>query len=96
MTQGTGYAGQPAARQGSNGLAIAGLVCGLLGLFLFPVVLGPLALVFGLVALNKAKRGAGHRGMAIAAVVLGVIDVLLFVVLLAAVADAGGFGPTFG
>jgi hypothetical protein len=84
MTQGTGYTGQSGttgSNQVGNGLAIAGLVCGLIGLFLYPIVFGPLAIVFGGVGLAKANRGAGHKGMSIAAIVLGVIDLLLIVVL---------------
>ncbi|WP_222193066.1 DUF4190 domain-containing protein [Modestobacter italicus] len=75
----------------SNGLAIAALVCGLVGLVFFSIILGPLALIFGLVALNKAKHGAAHRGMAIAGTVLGLVDIVLFVVLVALAADNGGY-----
>jgi len=77
-------------RQGNNGLAIAGLVCGLVGLLFFSVVLGPLAVIFGGVGLSRAKRGESHRGMALAAVILGVVDILLFVVLVIAAANNGG------
>ena len=91
MTQGTGYAGQPATKQGGNGLAIAGLVCGLVGLLFLPIILGPLALIFGAVAYSKAKQGAGHKGMSIAAIVLGIVDIALWVILLVAVADGGSF-----
>jgi len=97
MTQ--SYTAQPgsATNRGGNGLAIAALVCGLVGLLLFPIILGPLALVFGLIALNKAKQGAGRRGMAIAGIVLGVVDIALFVILVVAAANNGGaFSITFG
>jgi hypothetical protein len=80
---GTYSSGAPATRSGSNGLAIAGLVCGIIGVFIFNIILGPLAIIFGGVGLRKANRGAGHRGMALAGVILGVIDIVLFVVLLA-------------
>lgn len=80
----------PASSRGGNGLAIAGLVCGLVGLLLFNVVLGPLAIIFGGVGLSRAKRGAGHRGMSIAAVVLGVVDLIIFVVLLVVATNHGG------
>jgi hypothetical protein len=93
MTHDVGTTDQtaPAAqRQGNNGLAIAGLVCGLVGLLLFWFVLGPLAIIFGGVGLSRAKRGAGHRGMAIAAIVLGVIDIVVYLILLVAVAKNGG------
>ncbi|HEV7212363.1 MAG TPA: DUF4190 domain-containing protein [Blastococcus sp.] len=80
----------PATGRGGNGLAIAGLVCGLVGLLFFNVILGPLAIIFGGVGLSRATRGAGHRGMSIAAVVLGVVDLIIFVVLLAVAANQGG------
>ncbi|MGH3635188.1 MAG: DUF4190 domain-containing protein [Mycobacterium sp.] len=74
----------------SNGLAIAALVCGIIGLFLLNIILGPLAIIFGGVGLSHAKRGAAHHGMALAGVILGIVDVIIFVVLLAAVSHNGG------
>ncbi|MGW1997512.1 DUF4190 domain-containing protein [Embleya sp. NPDC001921] len=94
----TGYGGSyertgraaSGARTGTNGLAVAGLVCGVVGVFLFNIILGPLAVIFGTVGLRRSRTGAGGRGMSIAAIVLGVVDVLLFVVLLIAAANSGG------
>ena len=65
-------------------------MCGIIGLFLFNVVLGPLAIIFGGIGWSKANKGARGRGMAIAAVVLGVIDLVIFFVLLAVAANNGG------
>ena len=48
----------PSSTQGGNGLAIAGLVCGLVGVLIFQYILGPLAIIFGGVGLSRAKRGA--------------------------------------
>jgi uncharacterized protein DUF4190 len=76
--------------QGSNGLAIAGLVCGLVGVLFFNVILGPLAIIFGGVGWSRANGGARHKGMAIAAVILGVVDLVIFGVLLAVAAKHGG------
>ncbi|MFH8294207.1 DUF4190 domain-containing protein [Streptomyces sp. NPDC018059] len=75
------YGSPSAASSGSrtNGLAVAGLVCGIVGLFFLSIILGPLAIIFGAVALRQ-KTGSG--GMAKAAVILGVIDVILFIVLM--------------
>ena len=75
----------------SNGLAIAGLVCGIVGLLLFNFILGPLAIIFGGIGWSRANRGSGHKGMSITAVVLGIVDILIYVVLLVAVAKHGGF-----
>jgi len=81
MTQDLNFTGTARPNQTGNGLAIAGLVCGLVGLLFFPIVLGPLALIFGFIALSHAKRGAAHRGMALAAVILGAADLVLMVIL---------------
>ena len=75
----------------SNGMAVAGLVCGIIGLFLFAIILGPLAIVFGGVGLSRARRGASGSGMARAAVILGIVDVVLFVALVAFTSTHGGF-----
>ncbi|MFN2562011.1 MAG: DUF4190 domain-containing protein [Jatrophihabitans sp.] len=80
----------PRAGTRSNGLAIASLVCGIVGLLVFAIILGPLAIIFGGVGLSRAKAGAGHRGMAIAGMVLGIIDVVVFAILLAAASKHGG------
>ncbi|MGY0023847.1 DUF4190 domain-containing protein [Streptomyces sp. cg35] len=83
------YGGPPAASSGSrtNGLAVAGLVCGIVGLFFLSVVLGPLAIIFG--ALAVRQKAAGGGGMAKAAIILGIIDLILFIVLIAVAANGG-------
>ncbi|MFJ4831843.1 DUF4190 domain-containing protein [Streptomyces sp. NPDC088747] len=84
--------GSPSATSGSrtNGLAIASLVCGIIGVFLFNVILGPLAIVLGVVGMRQAGvKGGG--GMAKAGVILGVVDLIIFAVLLALAASNGGF-----
>ncbi|MEV0980157.1 DUF4190 domain-containing protein [Streptomyces sp. NPDC049915] len=85
------YGSSPAASSGSrtNGLAIAGLVCGIVGVFFAGVILGPLAIVFGAVGLRQAPVKGG--GMAKAGVVLGIIDLIIFVVLISLAASHGGF-----
>ena len=87
-----GYGDAAASRSGSNGIAIAGLVCGIVGILLFNIILGPLALIFGSVGLRNAKRtGAGRSGMAVSAIVLGVVDIVLFAAMLALASSHGGF-----
>ena len=90
MAGDTTTTGRPNSTQQGNGLAIAGLVCGIIGLFFLNVILGPLAIIFGGIGWSKASNGARYRGMAIAAVVLGVIDLVVFVVLLVVAANNGG------
>lgn len=81
------YGFQPVApQQSTSGLAIASLVCSLVGLFLcgVPAVLG---VIFGFVGLSQTKNNARRgRGMAIAGLVVGIIVVLLWGVLWVAIA----------
>jgi hypothetical protein len=99
MAQDTSYTGQtdqgpgtgPSTAQRNNGLAVAGLVCGLAGLVLFNYILGPLAIIFGGIGWSRGNRGANHKGMAIAAVVLGIVDLIVWIVLIVALAKNGGY-----
>ena len=77
-------------QQPGNGLAIAGLVCGIIGLLLFNIVLGPLAIIFGGVGWSRANRGARYKGMSIAAVILGVVDLVIFGIVVAVASKHGG------
>ncbi len=82
-----GYPGYPgpggwtgAAPQPQNGFGIAAMVLGILSLCLFcvhlGVVLGPLALIFGVLGRKKAARGeATNPGMALAGIITGSIGI---------------------
>jgi hypothetical protein len=72
-----GYGYQPPPQGvGTNGMAIASLVCSLFG---WLCVIGPiLGLIFGFLALGQIKRtGQGGRGMAIAGIVIGGLVIAL-------------------
>ncbi|MEZ0089037.1 DUF4190 domain-containing protein [Streptacidiphilus sp. EB129] len=60
--------------------AVASFILGLLGLFFFNIVLGPLAIVLGGISL---ARGTRRRGRALLGVALGIADLALLGVLLA-------------
>ncbi|MFF8592425.1 DUF4190 domain-containing protein [Streptomyces sp. NPDC015220] len=83
----------PSTGSRTSGLAVASLVCGIVGVFFLNVVLGPLAIIFGAVALRQpgVKGGGGGGGMAKAGLILGVVDLVIFFVLLAVAASNGGF-----
>ncbi|MCS0636204.1 DUF4190 domain-containing protein [Streptomyces sp. LP05-1] len=72
-----------------NGMAIAALVLGVIGLLLFwsvfgGVILGLLALILGIVGARRARGGrARHRGMAVAGIVLGALALIGSVVVAA-------------
>lgn len=79
----------PAAAPG-NGLAVAALVCGIVGAvfglipftFWLAWILGVLATVFGAVGRRKADREpeAGRRSMATAGLILGIVSIALGIV----------------
>ena len=71
----------------ADGKAIASLVLGIVGLFIFGIVLGIIALVLA----NSSIKANGPTGVAKAGKVLGIISIVIFVVMLIA-GIAGGVG----
>jgi len=76
-----GYGYQPLPQAtGTNGMAIASLVCSLLGLLC--AIGSILGLIFGFVALGQInKTGQGGRGMAMAGIIIGAISLVLGIVI---------------
>ena len=71
-------AGAPiAGKRGNSGMAIASLVCSLVGVipcFWGFQIMGLLGTIFGFVGLKQTRSGArGGRGLAIAGVVIGIV-----------------------
>jgi hypothetical protein len=74
----------PPVEQGGNGMAVASLVLGLIGLLILGPLMGILAIIFGGLGIGKANRlGGKGKGMAIAGLVLGIVDILVFLVIIA-------------
>lgn len=98
--------GQPYGQQGygggatgTNGLAIAALVVGILALLTFWTVLGGIVLgiagiILGVMGMSKAKQlnGSG-KGMAIGGLVTAALGLLLTVLMIAGIASVFDFGP---
>jgi hypothetical protein len=76
-------------------LAVAALVCGVLGILFFwcgfiGLPLGIAGVVLGLMAMNKVKQGTGSgRGMALAGLVCGGLAVVLSIVWIVVVFASG-------
>ncbi len=68
----------PSDKKGpGSGMAVAGLVCGIVGLVVAGLILGTLATVFGAISLSKYRQGLhGRKGMAIAALILGIVGII--------------------
>ncbi|MGI6221098.1 MAG: DUF6591 domain-containing protein [Coriobacteriales bacterium] len=76
----------------SNGISIAGMVVGIIGIvcalvpggYWIAFILGVLAVVFGAVGRSNAKKAGQKAGPATAGLALGVITIVLGVIMLAA------------
>lgn len=72
------YAAVAPPRSQDNGMAIAGLVCSLVGICSCVTVI--VGLILGHIGLARANRGeAGGRGMALAAVIVAYVVIALYV-----------------
>lgn len=77
-----GYAGGPPK---SSSHATVALVVGIVALFLFGIILGPIAIIMGLRARTEIDESGGRvtgRGQATAAVFIGMLACVVWVVLL--------------
>lgn len=85
----TGQPAQPVRPVGGGGMATTALVLGILALVTSitvfgGVLLGLLAVIFGVIGLRRANRGlALGRGRAIAGIILGVLGILVAAALVA-------------
>lgn len=70
-------------------LGIVGVVCAVAGFFVLGIILGPVAIVAGWLAMGRSWNGS-RPVTALVAVVLGAIDTLLAVIWLAGAASPGG------
>ncbi|CAL9535630.1 hypothetical protein SUDANB58_04136 [Streptomyces sp. enrichment culture] len=77
----TAPARRPTGLRDADGMAVASFVLGLLGLLVFNVVLGPLALALACAAL---RRGTARRGRARLGLALGAADLLVLAVFMRA------------
>jgi hypothetical protein len=90
---GYAYPGYTNTSQGTNGMAIASMVLGILWVYWIGSIL---AIVFGFVALNQIKqRQQAGRGMAIAGLILGFIGLATLVLVIILVAVGGNNSTTF-
>ncbi|NEC86814.1 small hydrophobic protein [Streptomyces sp. SID12501] len=74
----------------STTLGIIGLICAVVGFFVLGIVLGPVAVICGWLAMGRTWKGP-HPIPPLVAVVLGAIDTLLAIIWL-----ASATGPTTG
>jgi len=70
----------------TNGLALAGFICSLAGLFIFGFILGALAIIFSAIGLGKINKDSSKwkgKEFAIAGLVIGIVDIVAWLIILA-------------
>ncbi|MFF8590364.1 small hydrophobic protein [Streptomyces sp. NPDC015220] len=70
-------------------LGIIGTICAIAGFFVLGIVLGPVAVVCGWLAMGRSWAGSDRSVPALVALVLGAIDTLLAIIWLAGAATWG-------
>ncbi|MFD5401804.1 small hydrophobic protein [Streptomyces griseorubiginosus] len=71
-------------------LGIIGVICAVAGFFVLGIILGPVAMVCGWLAMGRSWSGGGNRAWpALVAFVLGAIDTLLAIIWLVGAATPG-------
>lgn len=70
-------------------LALIGAICAIAGFFVLGIILGPVAIVCGRLAMGRSRAGGSRSVPALVALVLGAIDTLLAVIALAGAATPG-------
>ncbi len=68
-----------------DGMAVAGFVLSLVGLFFWGVIFGVMGLIFSAVALSRMRKDSsiGGKGLAIAGLVMGILGILIWSALIA-------------
>ena len=86
------YNTQVAPRK-TNGFAVASFVCSMVGIVIFGIIMGILAICFGTVGLNRIKAfpQEGGKGLAIAGIIVGIIEVIIMIYYFAVVRRFGWF-----
>ena len=83
----------PAAKQDSNGMAIGGFVCSLVGLLLCcGGIVSIIGLVLSIIGLSKSKQMNGSgKGLAIAGIIIGALGAVatIFTIILYAIGALG-------
>ena len=66
-------------------MATASLVCGIIGILIFGIILGPLAIIFGANAINQINEKPDElegRGMAKAGIICGIVAIVVSVIVI--------------
>jgi hypothetical protein len=84
------------AEESAASMARTGMLLGVVGLFILNLVLGPIAIGLGVVALRRGARPGAERAAALSSILLGAADVIVLLVLMALSLRHGGLVWHFG
>lgn len=83
---------QDRAAGGTDGLAVASLVCSLVGIIFLPIVLDLLGIIFGAVALRRNPKGTTSRNLAMAGLIVGIVVLVVSLIMLVLLGAAVMYG----
>lgn len=72
----------------TEGFAVAGFIAGLAGLFVFPYLLGAVAIIFGAIGLGRIKKNPSKlkgKGLAIASLIIGIAGIVATLIIVGAI-----------
>jgi len=76
----------PLEHKRTSGMAIASLVIGIIGILIFGIILGPIAIILGALAKNEISKRPQElqgSGQATAGIVCGIIAIVVWVIVVA-------------
>lgn len=80
---------------GTDALAVASLVCSLVGIFVLPIILDVLGIIFGAIALRRNPKGSSNRNMALAGLIIGIIVLVIALIGLVVLGAAVMYGFSY-
>lgn len=73
---------RPSAQGSTDGMAVAGLICGISGIFIAPIILSTMAIIFGAMSYSRVDRGTTSFKFAITAIILGIVGLVSMVLMM--------------
>jgi len=77
-----GYGAPMPQQQKTDGMAIASMVCSLVGLCIAGIILGLVGIILGIISLGRIKKNPNlkGKGMALTGIIVGAFEVLLYII----------------
>lgn len=82
-------ASKAAGAKSMDGLAIASLVCSIVGMFFIPYLLPILGIIFGAVSMKRVEKRSTSYKIAVAGLIVGIIGLVIQIIVLVTIGTIG-------